>query len=183
MRGGPGPAPFLTGSRGSACGAPAAAAGGAGPPLFMPSPARSGAVSVGRKRPAPPSSRPGAGDEDEPKRHPGASFCRRVGEAPGAVPAFPFFFLGYGSGPAPMPAAGWPGGGGGLERGHVGRAVGAAPLLCARGEERGAVLSSGRGPEAPRARCARSGPAPAPGVALCHGWNAGPWGGGGGGFP
>lgn len=183
MRGGPGPAPFLTGSRGSACGTPAAAAGGAGPPLFMPSPARSGAVSVGRKRPAPPSSRPGAGDEDEPKRHPGASFCRRVGEAPGAVPAFPFFFLGYGSGPAPMPAAGWPGGGGGLERGHVGRAVGNAPLLCARGEERGAVLSSGRGPEAPRARCARSGSAPAPGVALCHGWNAGPWGGGGGGFP
>lgn len=84
---GPGPRSF-TGSRGPwACGAPPAAGGGAGPPIFMLSPAGSGAVSVGRKRPAPPSSCPGAGDEDEPKRHPGASLCWRVGEAPGTAPA------------------------------------------------------------------------------------------------
>lgn len=67
-------------------------------------------MSVGRKRPPPFSSRPAAGDEDEPERHPGASLCRRVGEAPRAAPALiPFSALGCGSGLAPVPAAGWPG--------------------------------------------------------------------------
>lgn len=69
--------------------------------------------------------------------------------------------------------------------GHLGRAAGAAPLLCARGaagRREGAVLCLPPRALRPfRARCAPSGPAPR--VALCHGWNAGPWGGGGGGFP
>lgn len=175
-----------------ACGAAPAAGGGARPPIFMLSPARSGAVSVGRKRPAPRSSRPGAGDEDEPKRHPGASLCRRVGEAPGAALALsrsppcatglfllacpPLAGLAWGRRRRRPGAAAW---------GHLGRAAGAAPLLRARGavgrRERAALGFPPRALRPFRARCARSGPAPS--VALCHGWNAGPWGGGGGGFP
>lgn len=47
----------------------------------MLSPGRSGSVERGAEAPGSPPSRPGAGDENDPERHPSASLRRRVGEA------------------------------------------------------------------------------------------------------